>query len=205
MDSKQNLDIESIVSNVYIYGCATSIIASGYPMAKEVSKEDMDDRVITEQDKRRAIRLASVASGSGHDCFLKGITVQFDLTFSKHTWLEALRYHWFDVISSQSTMHCLSTMKIKYMPWTDKSVIDAFQQVLDRYIAESTEENWLAMIYSYPVGLQLTARMSTNLLQLKTIYKQRNNHRIPEWRVFCQFIQGVFEYCRLERAIYDEA
>lgn len=38
--------------------------------------------------------------GSGHDNFLNGIVVQFDLTFSNKAWVEMQRYHFIDFVSS---------------------------------------------------------------------------------------------------------
>lgn len=198
MDSTQKLDIRNIVSYPKIYGYNESVIASGYPMKKQ-KPEGID--VVTTQDVKRAKTLSSMAIGSGHDNFLKGIIVQFNLTLSKHTWLEALRYHWFEPVSSQSTMHCLAKMEVEYMPWTDKGIMEAFQKVLDTYRENPSEENWLALIYSYPSGLQLTARMTTNFQQLKTIYQQRQTHRIPEWRLFCQWIKSLFHQYDLEGAL----
>jgi len=40
-------------------------------------------------------KLAHAKSGSGHDNFLKGVIVQFDLTFTIKAWTEAERYHFF--------------------------------------------------------------------------------------------------------------
>jgi hypothetical protein len=41
------------------------------------------------------------------------------------------------------------------------------------------------------MGLELTARITTNYLQLKTIYAQRHNHKLEEWRDFCRFIESL--------------
>ena len=37
----------------------------------------------------------------------------------------------------------------------------------------------------------LTQGIVTNYLQLKTIYNQRKNHRLPEWRLFCDWIKTL--------------
>lgn len=47
---------------------------------------------------------------------------------------------------------------------------------------------YLRCLYSNPCGFRLTAGMTTNYCQLKTIYQQRKDHRLPEWREFCQWI-----------------
>ena len=46
-------------------------------------------------------------------------------------------------------------------------------------------------LYSNPCGFILTARITTNYLQLKTIYAQRKNHTLPEWRLFCKWIEQL--------------
>jgi hypothetical protein len=33
--------------------------------------------------------------------------------------------------------------------------------------------------------------MTTNYRQLKTIYHQRKNHRLPEWLDFCDWVRGL--------------
>jgi hypothetical protein len=50
---------------------------------------------------------------------------------------------------------------------------------------------YLEILYSNPAGFRLTARMTTNYRQLKTIYHQRRTHRLPEWRAFCSWIETL--------------
>lgn len=146
---------------------------------------------VTEKDAKRALKLGSALAGSGHDCFLKGIIAQFDLTFTEKAWPEAERYHFFEFVSSMSTMHMLSKMDIRYISYTDKRIADIFLEIVEEYVKNPSEDNWLRMIYSYPSGLLLTARITTNYLQLKTIYAQRKTHRLPEWRQFCMWVEGL--------------
>ena len=39
--------------------------------------------------------------------------------------------------------------------------------------------------------MELTARLTTNYRALKTVYSQRKNHRLPEWREFCKWIETL--------------
>ena len=50
---------------------------------------------------------------------------------------------------------------------------------------------YLEILYTNPAGMYLTARMTTNYQQLKTIYQQRKNHRLPEWRKFCEWCETL--------------
>lgn len=176
----------SVVNNERIYGIPESFRASKFPMATEVDKCDTNMR-------DRQVRLAQAPMGSGHDCYLKGIVVQFDLTFTNKAWVEAERYHFFDIISSQSTMHCLPKFDLSksYCDYVDNRMIEVMHELLDNYNKDKSIENRLKLLYSNPCGFRLTARITTNYLQLKTIYAQRKNHTLPEWKEFCSWVEKL--------------
>jgi hypothetical protein len=48
------------------------------------------------------------------------------------------------------------------------------------------KKKYLEILYTNPAGFELTARMTTNYRCLLNIYIQRHDHRLPEWREFCQ-------------------
>ena len=56
---------------------------------------------------------------------------------------------------------------------------------------QKQKKKYLEILYSNPAGFELTARMTTNYRCLKNIYKQRKNHRLPEWREFCEWIETL--------------
>jgi hypothetical protein len=58
-------------------------------------------------------------------------------------------------------------------------------------IAQEMVHKYLEILYSNPAGFELTARMTTNYRCLKNIYKQRKDHRLPEWREFCRWIETL--------------
>lgn len=131
--------------------------------------------------------------GSGHDNFLNGIVVQFDLTFSNKAWVEMQRYHFIDFVSSQSTMHRISKLNPykQCNKYVLESIKDALVELTEIYNENPTPENYLLLLYNIPSGFELTARMTTNYRQLKTIYSQRKNHKLPEWREFCVWIESL--------------
>jgi hypothetical protein len=138
-------------------------------------------------------KLAGCEKGSGHDQFLTGIVVQFDLTFSIKAWVEAERYHFLDFVSSQSTMHRIARLDplMQCNAYVDVGIINVLQRRIAAYNEDPTPENYLRVLYNVPAGFRLTARMTTNYRQLKTIYSQRKSHRLPEWRRFCQWMEGL--------------
>ena len=65
------------------------------------------------------------------------------------------------------------------------------KELADDYNGDPTDEKYLTLLYSNPVGFKLTARMTTNYRQLKTMYDQRRTHRLPEWRAFCKWVESL--------------
>lgn len=179
-----------MVSNVRIYGLEESIIASGYPMSVKAI-EDMDNYILDYKDLKRAKKLASTKSGSGHDCFLKGIVVQFDWEITQLIYMQVERYHFIDIVSSMSKMHRITKLDLdKSMhEKVDKRVINILKEKIENFNNDEIEFEELAV--NIPMGLKLTARFTTNYLQLKTIYHQRKNHKLKEWREFCDWVESL--------------
>lgn len=181
----------TVATNEKIYGLEDSIKGSKYPMSTDTTK--LNDEITP-----TVLKLAQSGRGEGHDQFLTGIIVQFDCTFTIKAWTEAERYHFFDFVSSQSTMHRITRFNLDhaYNEYVDSRIIDIMKEKVEKYNSLPTESNekaqqYLEILYSNPCGMKLTARMTTNYRQLKTIYKQRKTHRLPEWREFCQWIESL--------------
>ena len=202
----------NIVSNVCIYDLGKSIIAAGYPMSVDI--ESQQDRDLNENDFKRCNTLinACVKDNQAHGQFLTGIRVNFDLTCSNKMWVEAERYRFLEFVSSQSTMHRITKFDLDqaYNGYVDKRIIEIMKEKVKEYnafieVREAAEghpeivaelnrilkEMYLEILYSNPAGFTLTARMTTNYRCLRNIYKQRKDHRLPEWREFCKWIETL--------------
>lgn len=174
------------ITDVAIYGLDESIRRAKYPMAVDTSALTME--------LTKGIRsLAQSATGEGHDQWETGIIVQFDLRYTVKAWTEAERYTFLDFISSQSTMHRIAKFNLdeQYIQYTDPRMIEIMKELVANYNETKDPEDYLRVLYSNPCGFQLIAGMTTNYRQLKTIYQQRKNHRLPEWREFCAWIETL--------------
>jgi len=199
------------IDNVEVYGLASSIYRSGYPMMKrpptadefKEAKEEISSAIVTgdvyNPHLKRAIQLAN-AKGGGHDQFLTGILVNFDLTISNKAWVEAERYTFLNYISSMSSMHRAAFFKIGDCcnEYTDPREIQIAEHLQDHYNAiDGTEEPeekrvaYLRLLYNIPSGFELMAGMTTNYRCLKNIYAQRRHHRLPDWHVVCDWIETL--------------
>lgn len=184
-----------MITNVEVYGLNESIKASKYPMA--VDTEKCNDEITNTTKK-----LGNSPLGSGHSNFEKGIVVQFDLTMTPKMSVELERYHFIDFVSSQSTMHKITKFDLdkSYISYVDDRCIDVIKELVNNYNnfeptnkkeEEAKKNLYLMILYSNPCGMLLTARMTTNYQQLRTIYYQRRNHRLPEWQEFCDWIETL--------------
>lgn len=191
------------VSNCNVYGIHEALLASGFPMKTTFDDEEFDDESLenylnpNNKNFTRGIKLGTVPTGTGHDSFLKLINVQMNITTSIKVWTEMQRYHFFDIGSSQSTMHRASKMNIRECcnSFVDSTIINLLEEFQDQY--NSGLITFEQFIYNIPVGFELTARVTTNYLQLKTIYHQRKNHKLKEWRDFCEVLKTLYFFKEL--------
>ncbi|MEE1084315.1 MAG: hypothetical protein UH850_11380 [Paludibacteraceae bacterium] len=185
--------MNNVISNVKVYGLQESIKRAKYPMSTDISQLNSE---LTKGIKT----LSNSDRGEGHDQWLTGVIVQFDLTFTVKAWTEAERYHFFDFVSSQSTMHRIAKFNLDdaYVKYVDSRIIEIMKEKVAEYnnlcdmgLEEQKKRKYLEVLYSNPCGFKLTAGMTTNYRQLKTIYHQRKTHRLPEWREFCVWIETL--------------
>lgn len=191
--------MEFHIENSFVYGLERAVKASGNPM-----RTSIDNGPINEKDYVRGAKLGGARNGQGHDNYLKGILVHLDVYAPLYWWKQAQRYHWFDFVSSQSTMHCLLKFKVsdQCVEDTDPRVIEIAQEKADAVLKLSLEDpnrtkKWRELVASLPCGFCLGATMTTNYQQLKTMYLQRKNHKLKEWHVFCHWCESLPHFVEL--------
>lgn len=192
------------IENTQVYGLERAIKTAKYPKAIDIEKLNSE---LTPGIKA----CLTCPTGQGHDNALKGIIVQFDLTISQNAWMQAERYHWFEITSSQSKMHKAVKFSLKKQcnVYVDRRIIDICQEKIDEYNRLSAlekktketqklmEEKYVEILYNIPMGFELTAGMTTNYQQLKTIYQQRRHHRLPDWQMICDWIETLPRFMEL--------
>jgi hypothetical protein len=190
IDIKNYYEVEgcSIVGNAFVYDMLSSSNASGYAMQTKIEKQPI------EQVMKRAKKLGKAKQGSGHDSFLKGIIVNFDISMNHLMMPQFMRYHFQDTVTSQSKMHRLLTMDLYKQcdEYVDHKILQRLEMYRVLYNQSTKKEDkdyyWRILVSSSPLGLKLTSRVTTNYLQLKSMYMQRKNHKLKEWREFCEWI-----------------
>ena len=150
----------------------------------------------------RAIKLAKAPSNSGHANFLTGIRVSFDIKYPNYISPEMQRYHWFDIVTSSSKMHTLTKMAddpTRYNKYVRPEALALMKYLMQSYnmacetgTAEDQYEAFMQLVSNCPQGIELFMRVSTNYMQLRTIYAQRKNHKLKEdWGAVCRMIESL--------------
>jgi hypothetical protein len=98
----------------------------------------------------------------------------------------------------------IEIMKEKIEEYNNFEFVDEWPEDASKHNIEDLKKNkYLGILYSNPCGFKLTAGMTTNYRQLKTIYSQRKTHRLPEWREFCAWIETLPRFKELCLRNYD--
>lgn len=175
-----------------------SIIASGLPKSTELEPDF--NRELTEQDFKRVKILANAKQGSGHDCALKGIGVFMVINAKEKFWKQFDRYHFKDTVSSTSTMHMITSIDLEsWLPNNvPKETVNDLKSDIEWYkhYKEKGDEEVANMLFEQitdklPMGLYYTRAVTLNYLQIKSMYFQRRNHKLKEWRELCKFFESL--------------
>lgn len=185
------------VANVKVYDLIESVVACRNSMRLELPEYTPEE---FQASLERAKKLAPM--GGGHNNFLSGIRVAFDLVYPNYISPELQRYTFLKIVNSSSKMHKLVKMDMdacfnKYV--TDESkeqmkrLIDAYNTLVNARAGENAiYEAFMRVLSNCPLGIELFMRCTTNYLCLRNIYRQRKGHRLKEdWQAFCEFIEKL--------------
>jgi hypothetical protein len=130
------------VKHVRVYNLERSIMASGNPMTLgeiDTTNYDFEDSETTDKACNRARNLGSSSQGEGHDNFLSGILVVYDIKYPQYFSPEFQRYHFHQIISSQSKMHRLilagnnHEFNSMFNTYVDTTIIDIVNDYIKKY------------------------------------------------------------------------
>ena len=137
---------------------------------------------------RRGRALGLVKPGSGHNSMFKGVTFNMVIDFPLYWLKEYQRYHFTDIISSQSTMHKILEFNLDDMftDEVDPRAIEIIKDLKEQYNLEQDKDKkkviWRRLINTLPDGFHMSMGITMNYLQAISIVGQRKNHKLSEWR-----------------------
>lgn len=156
--------------------------------------------VLGEKDLTLAKKLC--LAGSDHRKFMRQIFVSADITAPLYWWKEFDTYKVATVSNSTSTMHKLhgkpfepgdfshdqlSPQSRKYLD----NLIEYLEELRVLYNEDKDKKYWYDMIQLLPSGYNQLRTCTLNYETLANIYYSRQNHKLEEWHVFCEWIRSL--------------
>nr|DAU60318.1 MAG TPA: hypothetical protein [Caudoviricetes sp.] len=141
-------------------------------------------------------------AGADHRKFMRMITVYVDIIAPLYWWKEFDTYKVGTVANSCSTMHKIAAKEFTLEDFsiehlysgtlpTFKAVLTELNCHRNGYLITKDEEDWWQMIQLLPSSYNQRRTVMLNYEVLANIYKSRRNHKLDEWRTFCEWIESL--------------
>ena len=154
-------------------------------------------------------------AGTDHRKFMRMLPVHMDVIAPFYWWKEFSTYKVGTVANSCSTMHKIAAKEFTLEDFScehlDRFVKDTgldvapvydFKQPLEYiikclndarnlYLETKDKKYWWQMIQLLPSSYNQKRTVMLNYEVLANIYKSRRNHRLDEWHVLCDWIEGL--------------
>lgn len=153
-------------------------------------------------DKDEALMRKLVKAGSDHRKFIRMITVTLDITAPWYWWKEFDTYKIGTVADSCSTMHTIADKPFTRSDFSHEHLVS--MNLLDFTIENlnywrdkfnvsqrKDKEAWWNMIQQVPSSYNQKRTVLLNYEVLRNIYHARRNHKLDEWREFCEWIENL--------------
>lgn len=153
-------------------------------------------------------RLAN--AGAVHAKYRRMITVTCDITAPLYWWKEFDTYKVGTVANSCSTMHKIHAKEFTLDDFShdhmwgeceDRNidepigilniVIDALNTYRAQFLAYGRKDDWWQMIQLLPSSYNQKRTVQMNYEVLVGMYRDRKNHKLDEWRNFCDWIAAL--------------
>lgn len=182
------------------------------------SDSDLEKGIVGSNDLALAKRLCN--AGTDHRKFMRMITVYMDIVAPLYWWKEFDTYKVGTVANSCSTMHKIHAKEFTVddfshehmLPddypdefdfeimgpddvWSSKTILDltiiALNTYRKKYLETKDKKYWWQMIQLLPSSYNQRRTIMLNYEVLANIYKSRRNHKLDEWRAFCEWIENL--------------
>lgn len=172
-------------------------------------EDDVCDYVLGANDLKLATTLAN--AGTEHGKFLRMINVYVDITAPLYYFKEMDTYKVGTVCNSCSTMHKIHAKEFTLDDFSHEHLFDTcilekvinelniyrsiyvdYDNQTDAYQEEfSKKDIWWQMIQLLPSSYNQKRTYMLNYATLRAIYHQRKDHKLDEWRTFCDWIETL--------------
>lgn len=144
-------------------------------------------------------------AGSEHAKYLRQIFVSFDVVAPLYWWKEFDTYKVGTTSNSCSTMHKLHSNNLSFEDFShdhlDDLAISEMRNLINllnyfriKYAETNDKRYWWQMIQLLPSSYNQRRTITMSYANLVNIINQRKNHKLDEWKEFCEYM--------LENAVY---
>lgn len=141
-------------------------------------------------------------AGTDHRKYLRMIVVYADITAPRYWWTEADTYKVGTVANSCSTMHKIHAKEFTPDDFSNEFLFGEeeldFERILfrlnycrERFNVTGNKNWWYKMIQLLPQSYNQRRTLMMNYEVLANMYHARKNHKLDEWRQFCQWIESL--------------
>lgn len=131
-----------------------------------------------------------VNAGAEHSKFMRFITVYMDVEAPLYWWKEMDTYKHVEK-NSTSTMHKILDRKLTEDDFEVDQWDESWHQILHYVNIAILNKDFRKAIQLLPSAYKQTRTMVINYAQLRNMYFQRRYHKLPEWKMFCEWIESL--------------
>lgn len=167
---------------------------------------DENGNIVEVGEKDLTLMKKLVKAGTDHSKFMRMINVTIDITAPLYWWAEYDTYKVGTVRNSCSKMHTIMNKELTIDDFSfDFNRIDVdtitwcisrLNELRKKYLETNDKRYWYIFIQLLPEGFNQKATVQLNYQVLRNIYHSRKNHKLYEWRDFCDWI-GTLPYNEL--------
>lgn len=197
MNSWDKSDSHYGCGDVYCYECKHSVrCPTRFPTSHfEVGPNDL------------SLMKKLVKAGSDHSKFMRMINVTCDITAPLYWWKEYDTYKVGTVANSCSTMHKIHEKEFTLDDFSHEHlfydevlqtntdvlefIIDALNFAREDFIKTNDKRYWWQMIQLLPTSYNQKRTVQLNYAVLRNMYHSRKNHKLDEWRNFCEWVETL--------------
>lgn len=202
------------IENTAVSGWEAAIRGMRNPM-NSWEKSDTINCCVGENDLALMLRLAK--AGPEHAKFLRMITVTMDIVAPDYWFKEFSTYRVGVTENSTSTMHRIAAKEFTMDDFSNEHLFngkDRLEGELDleymenpttclnyicrvlnyyrkKFIETGDKRFWWQMIQLLPMSYNYRRTVCLNYAVLANMYRQRKNHKLDEWRQFCEWVESL--------------
>ena len=190
------------LSNAVVFGWHSAIMGmrnpmNSWPKSDSVFYSDFSCKIgQNDLDLMKTL----IKAGTEHRKFLRMIHVQMDIEAPLYWWKEFDTYKVGTVSNSCSTMHKIHSKEFtvddfshehldrfstEVLGWT----IKALNGSREDYMKSKSKDDWWQMIQLLPSSYNQLRTVDLNYEVLLNQYFQRKDHKLDEWRIYCEQIK----------------